>query len=74
MESLGRTLVFLGILIVVLGVVLMLAPRVPFIGRLPGDMLFRKGNVSFYFPIVTSILLSLLLTVLLDLFFRLFRG
>lgn len=74
MESLGRTLVFLGILIVVLGVVLMLAPRVPFIGRLPGDILFRKGSVSFYFPIVTSILLSLLLTVLLNLFFRLFRG
>lgn len=74
MEPLGRMLVFLGILIVVLGVVLMLAPRVPFIGRLPGDIVLRKGSVSFYFPIVTSILLSLLLTVLLNLFFRLFRG
>ncbi len=74
MEPLGRMLVFLGILIVVLGVVLMLAPRVPFIGRLPGDIVLRKGSVSFYFPIVTSILLSLVLTVLLDLFSRLFRG
>jgi len=66
----GRTLIFIGVGIVALGLILTLVGRVPFLGRLPGDIVFRRGNFTLYFPLATSILLSLLLTVLLWLFRR----
>jgi hypothetical protein len=58
----GRTLIILGLLIA--GVGLLINLGVP-IGRLPGDFTFRRGNVSFYFPLTTSILASILLTVIM---------
>lgn len=70
MEGLGRTLIVVGLVIVVAGVVLALAPRIPWLGRLPGDILIQRERVTFYFPIVTSIVVSIVLTVLLNLFFR----
>jgi hypothetical protein len=69
-SDLGRVLVVLGVVLLVLGLVLMAAGRLPLVGRLPGDVVYRRGNFTFYFPIVTSILLSLLLTVLFALFRR----
>jgi hypothetical protein len=69
--DLGKTLLLLGGLIVLIGLVLLLMGRVPFLGRLHGDITFRRGNVSCYIPIVTSILLSLLLSLVLNLLFRL---
>jgi len=66
----GRILIFIGVGIVALGLILTLVGRVPFLGRLPGDIVFRRGNFTLYFPLATSILLSLLLTVLLWLFRR----
>jgi hypothetical protein len=63
----GKTLVLIGLGIAALGVAIMLG--VP-IGRLPGDFYVRRGNVSFYFPLATSIVLSLLLTLILALFRR----
>jgi hypothetical protein len=63
----GRFLVFLGLGVAFLGVLIMLG--VP-IGRLPGDYYVRRGNVSFYFPLATSIILSILLTLLLSWFRR----
>jgi len=68
--SLGRVLMLVGGVLFVAGLLLSLAPRVPWLGRLPGDIVVRRGNYSFYFPLVTSILLSLLLTLLLSLFRR----
>ena len=62
----GRLLVYLGLGIVALGLLLMMG--VPF-GRLPGDIVVRRGNFSFYFPLATSIILSILLTLILS-FFR----
>ncbi|HEY7517467.1 MAG TPA: DUF2905 domain-containing protein [Methylomirabilota bacterium] len=70
MNDLGKSLVVIGLLIAVVGVVLMLAGRVPWLGRLPGDIYVQRGNWSFYFPIVTSLVLSVLLTVLFWLFGR----
>jgi hypothetical protein len=64
---LGRLLVAVGLGIVVLGCLVMLG--LP-LGRLPGDFVVRRGRVSFYLPIATSILLSILLTILLALFRR----
>ena len=68
--QLGRMLILFGALLIVLGVVLTLAPRIPFLGSLPGDIHLKGKNWSFHFPIVTSIVVSVVLTVLLNLFFR----
>ena len=63
----GRLLLFLGLGIAGLGLLVMAG--VPF-GRLPGDFLVRKGSVSFYFPLATSIVISILLTLVLSFFRR----
>jgi hypothetical protein len=59
-----------GILIVVLGLALTFGPKIPFLGRLPGDISVDRGNVHFAFPIVTCLVLSLVLTLILNLFVR----
>jgi len=66
----GRMLIFLGVLLVLSGILIVYFDRIPYIGRLPGDINYRGENWSFHFPIVTSLLLSLVLTILLNLFFR----
>ena len=63
----GRTLVLIGLVIAAVGAVMMLG--VP-LGRLPGDFSVRRGNVSFYVPLATSIVVSVVLTILLALFRR----
>jgi hypothetical protein len=64
--SLGRMLILFGIVLVVAGVLVSLGERLPFrIGRLPGDIVVRGRNSVFYFPIVTSLLLSVVLTLIL---------
>lgn len=65
MSELGRILVVLGVVIAVVGVALILFQRVPGLGRLPGDIHVERGNWTFYFPLGTSILLSLVLTLVL---------
>ena len=65
MSELGRVLVVLGLIVVALGVVLLLVDRVPWIGRLPLDIHLQRGNWTFYFPLGTSILLSVVLTLVL---------
>jgi hypothetical protein len=69
-NDLGKSLIVVGLLIVVVGVVLLLAGRVPWLGRLPGDIYVQRGNWSFYFPVVTSLVVSVLLTLLFWLFGR----
>ena len=68
--TLGRVLMILGAALFVVGLLSSLAPRVPWLGRLPGDIVYRRGNFTLYFPLATSILLSLLLTLLLSAFRR----
>ena len=63
----GRLLVYLGLGITALGLLILLG--VPF-GRLPGDFMVRRGNFSFYFPLATSIVVSILLTLILSFFRR----
>ena len=64
-SDLGRLLVIVGGLLAVLGVIILLAGKVPFLGRLPGDIFYRRGGFTFYFPIVTCLVLSLILTLVL---------
>jgi hypothetical protein len=69
-DSLGRLLIIVGLVLVGLGGLVLLAGRLPFLGRLPGDFTFTRDNVTIYVPIATSILLSLLLTLVLTLLAR----
>jgi len=66
--DLGRALLLAGAVLLVLGLLLTLGARLPSVGRLPGDIVYRKGNFTFYFPLVTCILLSVVLTLLLRIF------
>lgn len=74
MRDLGRFLVLLGAVLVAVGGLLWLGGavggRVPFLGRLPGDIHVQRGNWSFYFPLTTSLLLSLVLTLVFTLLSR----
>lgn len=70
-QMLGRSLIGLGLVIVVIGLALTYASKLPFrIGRLPGDIYIHKNNTTFYFPVVTCILISLLLSLVLWIFNR----
>ena len=73
MDGIGRALIFAGVAIAVLGLAFVLAPKIPFLGKLPGDLVFRRGESTFYFPLATSIIVSIVLTALLNIAFRLFR-
>ncbi len=61
----GWTLVVVGVLIAVIGLVWMLVPSIPWLGRLPGDIVIERENFRFYFPVATCVLLSLLLTAIM---------
>lgn len=69
-QELGRALVVLGAVIVLIGVLLMWAGKVPWVGKLPGDLVVRKGGFTLYAPLMTGLVLSLLLTILLNLWTR----
>lgn len=70
LQVLGRFLLVIGILLAVLGLILVLVGRVPYLGRLPGDIIYQRGNFTLYIPLMTMLLLSLLLTLILNLVFR----
>jgi hypothetical protein len=70
MESLARMLILFGLILAVVGGLILFVGKVPFIGKLPGDIYIQRKNFSFYFPLTTSILLSILLTLLFSLFRR----
>jgi hypothetical protein len=69
-DSLAKMLILFGVILALLGGLLLLAGKIPLIGRLPGDFYFRGERWSFYFPLTTSILISILLTLLFSLFSR----
>ncbi len=70
MAAFGKALVLLGVLIVAIGIILMLGARIPWLGRLPGDIYIKRDSFTFYFPLTTCLLLSLILTLVLYLFRR----
>jgi hypothetical protein len=63
-QHIGKVFIILGVIIIAIGGLLLLSGKLPWIGRLPGDILVQKKNFTFYFPLATSILLSLLLTLI----------
>ena len=70
MSGMGRQLIILGLIIMAIGIMFSLAPRIPWLGRLPGDIYIKREHFSFYFPLGTCLLLSLLLSLILWLFRR----
>lgn len=70
MGELGKLLVLFGILLVVLGVIFSVGPKIPWLGHLPGDIYIERERFTFYFPLTTCLLLSLILTLVLYLFRR----
>ena len=67
MENVGRYIIVLGVVLVIVGLVVSFFDRIPLLGKLPGDFHFERGNVQFYFPLATSLVISILLTILLRL-------
>jgi len=70
MADLGRFLIIAGVLLVIAGAIFLLAPKLPWLGHLPGDISYKRGNFSFYFPLGTCILISVVLTLIMYLFRR----
>jgi len=70
MNPLGKSLIIIGILLVVLGLLFSVGSKIPWLGRLPGDIYIQRGNFTFYLPLATSIVISLIITLVLYLFRR----
>jgi len=70
MNQIGKTFIIFGGVFILVGFLLQLFGKIPLIGQLPGDVYIRKGSFTFYFPIVTSLLISLFLSLAINLFWR----
>lgn len=70
MNEIGKFLIILGVIIIVAGLLLTFAGKIPFIGKLPGDIVIQKRNFILYFPLGTSILLSIILSLIFYLLSR----
>ena len=69
-ESIGKSLIFFGIVLIVIGSLFVLFGKVPWFGRLPGDIIIKREGLTVYFPVATMLLLSLLLTILFNIIGR----
>jgi hypothetical protein len=65
MNELAKGLILLGVVLISAGLILLFLQKVPFLGKLPGDILIKRGNFSFFFPLATSIVASLLISLIL---------
>ena len=70
MPGFAKTLIYFGLLLVVVGVLLSMVGRLPWLGNLPGDISIQRGRFTFYFPITTCVLISLIVSLVLYFFRR----
>jgi hypothetical protein len=70
MQGIGKLLIVAGIVLLIAGLFFVFFPRIPFLGKLPGDILVKRENFTFYFPLASSILLSVLISLILYLIRR----
>ena len=68
MGGMGKSLILIGIILIVVGVIMNFSGKIPFLGKLPGDIYIKKDNFSFYFPITTCIIISIVLTLIFSIF------
>ncbi|HSB03566.1 MAG TPA: DUF2905 family protein [Thermodesulfobacteriota bacterium] len=66
--GLGKLLILLGVFIIIMGLLLLIGEKIPLLGKLPGDIVIKRERFTFYFPITTSILISIILTLVFSLF------
>ena len=64
-QSLGRLLLLIGVIVAVCGVLLMLAPKVPWLGRLPGDLVIERPGIHVYFPLTSCVVASIVISMVL---------
>ena len=69
-NGIGKIIIFAGVVLIIFGLLMLIIPKITSLGKLPGDIYFKKGNYSFYFPVVISIILSIVLTVILNIVLR----
>lgn len=65
LSHIGKFLIIAGLVIAGIGILLTLGPKIPWLGRLPGDIIIEKKNFKFYFPLATSIIISIVVTLIL---------
>ncbi len=68
MGDLGKSIILIGIVLIVIGIIMTVAGKIPGVGKLPGDILIKKENFSFYFPLTTCILLSIIISAIMYFF------
>jgi len=73
LTGLGKILLIAGGVIVVVGLLLVFSQHIPFLGKLPGDIFIKKDNFSFYFPIVTFLIISIVLTIIINVIIHFFN-
>jgi len=73
LQGIGKFIILAGAFLVFLGLLLIFWQRIPFLGKLPGDIFVQGENFRFFFPIMTCLVISVLLTIVLNFIFRLFR-
>ncbi len=61
----GKFIIIAGVILIAIGLLIQFADKIPFIGRLPGDIIITKKNFTFYFPLATSIILSIIISIIL---------
>jgi uncharacterized membrane-anchored protein YitT (DUF2179 family) len=70
MSDIGKILLIVGGVIIILGLILTFSGHIPFLGKLPGDIVIKKENFTFYFPVVTMIIVSVVLSIIASLIIR----
>jgi hypothetical protein len=70
MQGIGKLLIIAGIVLLIAGLFFVFSPKIPFLGKLPGDIMVKRENFTFYFPLASSILLSVLISLILYLIRR----
>ncbi len=70
MPGIGKIFIFLGIVLILIGLAFMFGDKIPYLGKLPGDIYIKRERFSFFFPITTSIIISIILSILFSIFRR----
>ena len=70
MTGIGKILIIVGGVIIIVGLIFLFSPNIPFLGKLPGDITIKKEGFSFYFPVVTFLIISIVLTILINIILR----
>ncbi|MTI70946.1 MAG: DUF2905 domain-containing protein [Firmicutes bacterium] len=70
MHTIGKFLIFIGLLIVFIGVIILIGQKIG-LGKIPGDIFYKKGNFTFFFPLMSCIILSIVISIILNIFNKL---